>query len=333
MLEIRLCEFNEIDKLQKFIDLEWKKDHIFVNHTELLKWQHSNNSNNQINFVLGYDTLKHEIVGILGFIPLYQFDCNLFENKDFWLAIWKIKNENKGIGLELLNFIINTYNPNSIGSIGINQRVKKLYNALKFKTGKLIHYCFINPNIDCFQILKISQKIKKTTFQNSEYKISRLHNLSNFRELKHQYNPYKSIEYIENRYSNHPIYKYQLYGVFYNNNIKCILVTRKIILNNSACIRIVDIYGDLRNISTIESELVNLLTIENCEYIDCLNFGIESDVFLNLGFSIPKNIIIPHYFEPFEPINVDIQFAYLCNTNDYVIFKGDSDLDRPNVLK
>lgn len=333
MIEIRLCNSNETDQFQEFINTEWKRNHILAKHSELLKWQHLNNSGNKFNIVLAYDTIKYEIVGVLGFIPLYQYDDNLLENKDLWLAIWKVKEGNAGIGLELLNYIINTYQPNSIGSIGINQKVKRLYKAFKYRTGVLVHYYFLNPIIDNFQILKISGKSEQKVFENSEYRIRSLDEISNYSELQHQYMPRKSIEYIKNRYINHPIYKYQLYGVFSNDNIRCILVTRKIIANNSACIRIVDIYGSLKNINTIESELVNLLITENCEYIDCLNFGISSDVFLNLGFSIRENITIPNYFEPFEPVNVDIEFAYLCNTCEYVIFKGDSDQDRPNMLE
>jgi hypothetical protein len=255
------------------------------------------------------------------------------KNNDIWLAIWKTKNENPGIGLELLSYIIKTLQPNSIGAIGINQRVKKLYKALNYKTGVLTHYYFQNPNIDNFNILKINIKLEKKIFLNSKYRIRKLRDCANFSELKHQYKPYKSIDYIQNRYINHPIYKYQLFGVFLNDNIRCIFVTRKIIVNNSACIRIVDIYGDLSGISSIESELLELLKSENCEYIDCLNFGISSDIFQNLGFSLRENMIIPNYFEPFEPVNVDIEFAYLSNNSDYVIFKGDSDQDRPNMLE
>ena len=129
------------------------------------------------------------------------------------------------------------------------------------------------------------------------------------------------------------IYKYKLYGVFYKDNIECILVTRKLTVNNSSCIRIIDIYGTIQNIGTIETELSNLLVHENSEYIDCMNFGILQNSFINLGFSVREDITIPNYFEPFEPINVDIEFAYLCNSKDYVIFKGDSDQDRPNTIK
>ena len=74
------------------------------------------------------------------------------------------------------------------------------------------------------------------------------------------------------------------------------------------------------------------MTIENAEYIDCLNYGISQETFLNMGFLVRENIIIPNYFEPFEQRNVDIEFAFSSKSDEYVIFKGDSDQDRPSFF-
>ncbi|MDA1382070.1 hypothetical protein PCI56_26850 [Plesiomonas shigelloides subsp. oncorhynchi] len=43
-----------------------------------------------------------------------------------------------------------------------------------------------------------------------------------------------------------------------------------------------------------------------------------------------ESVIIPNYFEPFEMRNVKIDYAYKAN-KDLVIFRGDSDQDRPNI--
>jgi hypothetical protein len=332
MIEIRLCDFNEIDKLKEFISTNWKHDHILATNDELLKWQHVDTLTNKLNFIIGYDTLTEQIVGILGFIPLSKFDIHLSEKKDFWLAIWKVRSEAKGLGLDLLNFLINTYNPKSIGAIGINQVVRRLYKALKFKTGALNQYYFLNPCTDIYRIAKVINTLKKS-YTNSVYKLIKLENIDDNIEINHLFLPRKSIEYLRNRYLNHPIYSYQFYGVYLNKRIECILIIRKIIINNSACLRIVDIYGDILNIGSIETEFVRLLNIENAEYIDCLNFGIPQDIFLNLGFSAPDDNEIPNYFEPFEPVNKKIEFAYLSETDNYIIFKGDSDQDRPNLMR
>ena len=44
------------------------------------------------------------------------------------------------------------------------------------------------------------------------------------------------------------------------------------------------------------------------------------------------DVIIQNYFEPFERKNIRIEFVYKANF-DYVIFKGDSDQDRPNIIQ
>jgi hypothetical protein len=295
----------------------------------LLKWQHHHGS--YLNFILAFDTAKDEIVGILGYIPLDQYDNSLSQNKDFWLAVWKIRDEYKGAGIELLDYLINSYGPESIGAIGINPIVKKLYKRLKYITGKLSHYYLLNPNIENFRIAEPSMKVERGVIKKSKYRLKELQDVSEFSELRHLYSPMKSISYLIARYAHHPIYKYRFFGVFINEKIQCILVNRKISIYNSSCIRIVDVYGELPR-SSIESELIDLLVAENSEYIDCLNFGISEVTFFDLGFSLRENIVIPNYFEPFEQRNVDIDFAFTCKTDDYVIFKGDSDQDRPNII-
>ncbi|MBN2165700.1 MAG: hypothetical protein JW717_05435 [Marinilabiliaceae bacterium] len=334
MVEIRLCKIDEKESLKKFIDTDWKKDHILATHTTLLKWQHYNKPSNNFNFIIAYDKQKNEIVGILGFIPVYHFDNKLINNNDFWLAIWKIKSDYKGIGIELFNYFVKKFKPNSIGCIGINNTVRRLYKVLKFKTGILNQYYLLNPALEIYNIAKISPLPINDKVINSEYIVIKLRDPSQFNNLDYLYYPQKSSDYIINRYTNHPIYNYNFYGIFQHNAIVCILVTRKILINNSSCIRIIDILGNL-NLGSIKSELINLLIVENAEYIDCLNFGIPEQTFINLGFSkhnFSDQTIIPTYFEPFELKNVPIQFAYSSDLKNYVIFKGDSDQDRPNAI-
>ena len=67
------------------------------------------------------------------------------------------------------------------------------------------------------------------------------------------------------------------------------------------------------------------------EYIDCLCDGIEDTLFDKIGFSRKKhdgNTIIPTYFEPFIQKNVKIHFEKSLQSQ--VLFKGDSDADRPS---
>ncbi len=331
MVEIKICNGNEIELVKKFIDTDWSPNHILAKNTTLLKWQHFNEQKDNLNFVIALDSENNEIVGLLGFIPTSQFDKNLIENKDYWLAIWKIRAQYKGVGMELLNFFVAQFNPNSIGSIGINKIVRKLYKVLRYKTDTLLHYYFLNPEIKDFKIAQVNQISAKKSSVVSKYQIQEISEFSSLIKLEHNYYPKKSIAYLENRYKNHPIYHYQFYVVKLNDKAKCILITRKISVNQSSCLRLVDVYGNF-NLENLASELEKLLSIENAEYIDCLNFGIEKSTFENMGFSLRENIIIPNYFEPYEAKNVDIDFAILSKSDEYIIFKGDSDQDRPNKI-
>ena len=332
MESISLCKHEELDYLQQFIAEKWKKNHILATNCSLMDFQHRAKDN--YNFFIAHGNTANDYSAILGFIPLSKFDNNLEGYRDFWLAIWKVDEAiaTPIIGFMLLKSLEKKFNPISIGAIGINQEVKKLYKALKYQTGKLTHYYYLNKDINIFRIARVFEKLEKKKINTSAYKIERVIDLATFSDLKHQYHPFKSIEYIQNRYLNHPIYTYQLFGVFFKNKIECIFITRKIAIKGSACIRIIDVYGDLRNVGQIESELDKLLTIENAEYIDCLNYGISQKTFLNMGFFVRENIIIPNYFEPFEQTNVDIEFAFSSKSDEYVIFKGDSDQDRPNFI-
>ena len=95
-------------------------------------------------------------------------------------------------------------------------------------------------------------------------------------------------------------------------------------------------YGDLTEIKSIEHEIIQFLIFEKSEYIDCLNYGIDENIFFNLGFlknNFDENLIIPNYFEPFVNQNIKIDVAIKCDFDDYIIFKADADQDRPNFIE
>ena len=77
------------------------------------------------------------------------------------------------------------------------------------------------------------------------------------------------------------------------------------------------------------------LSSENCyEYVDLLCSGIDQKLFENSGFKLhikDDNLIVPTYFEPFVDKNIDIYFEK--SHKDLIIFKGDSDGDRPSIAK
>ncbi len=332
MENISFCTNSDLEKLQQFIHEKWKEKHILAVDKNLIDFQHK--SENGYNFVISKND-NNEITAILGFIPLSKFDENLKYKTDIWLAIWKVNQTiaEPGIGFSLLKWLEKQIQPQSIGSIGINTEVKRIYDILGYKTGVLNQYFILNPN---FRNYKIANCIKEqplnsksqTTSVVKEIKIDDLDNMS------FNHNPLKSKLYISNRYLKHPNYKYILLGAYNENLLKATFVVRKIEINQSSCLRIVDIQGAINEVNSIYESIISILQIHNSEYIDCLNYGISEKLFSDWGFNLRNSeIIIPNYFEPFLQENIDILFAYKSKNEDYLIFKGDSDQDRPNILQ
>lgn len=131
----------------------------------------------------------------------------------------------------------------------------------------------------------------------------------------------KSEKYYINRYDKHPFYTYKTYqGIVY----------RKIETEWGNCLRIVD----FKNRFYLDEYKANeLLKQEQAGYIDCLNYGMDPMVFDAMGFKKRSDrMIIPQWFEPFDLGVRNIKFAFKSN-EDYFIVKGDSDQDRPSIIK
>ncbi len=296
--QIRYCKLDERDKLKKFIDEYWKKDHILSKNNELLDFQHLNIEDERYNFVVAFNVLTQEFDIVLGFIPHSQYSHDT-SNKDIWLAIWK-KNDKehpRGLGKKLLDFLEEDFKPTSIGSIGINDDIEQLYLKRGWKSGVLNVWYFLKPsNLITFEKLEVESE--------------------NYFENKFS----KSKEYYKNRYELHPFYTYNKFqGIIY----------RKIETEKGNCLRIVD-FEDKFFID--EFGLNELLIKENSDYIDCLNYGFPNELFESMGFHKRSDtMLIPQWFEPLDAGVKNIKFAFKCE-HEYLIVKGDSDQDRPSII-
>jgi hypothetical protein len=325
---IRLCENSEAHSIQLFIADVWKKNHILSVNKNLLDFQYL--QGNHYNFFIAEDNKK--IIGILGFIPVNLFDISL-SGKDYWLALWKIDDRyaSHGMGISLLRALYKTFTPDSVGVLGINSEVRKLYEIMGFQTGKLIHYYIANPKYEKFYIAENMQIIQESAIESACFR--EIKDIEQINSLYIGYYPNKSKNYIVNRYCKHPFYKYLFWGAYNEKNLVAVFVLRLQKTKDSQCLRIIDIIGNHKEISLKRRDFLFITNLFNAEYIDCLNFGISENEFYNWGF-IKKNgnTVIPNFFEPFLKENIDIQFAYKSNYPDYVFFKGDGDQDRPNIL-
>jgi hypothetical protein len=340
--DIKIAERNNARNIQFFIDIHWKKNHALAISKKLFDFQHFNSINSQYNYIIAVNNITNEIDALIGFIPTSQYDSSLLENGDYWGAIWKVRNdiennEIKDIGLLLWKKLLEFDGFNSFGAIGISKIAKKIYALSGLTTGNLNHYFMINGDKINFKIAVIKDDFKTI----SDIEINRdyhfdIIDINDFNEnsIHCTYRPKKSVTYLKNRYSKHPIYNYDFIGLFEQSQLISIWVTRLIEINESKVLRIVDVYGNIENLPDLTPLLQGILVKTDCEYIDILNYGIDEKVFLNIGFNklnFDGDVIIPNYFEPFEQRNVIIEIAYKADY-EYVVFKGDSDQDRPNIL-
>ncbi len=324
-----------MELLCRFIDKNWKKDHIFVLDRQLLDWQHKDICNKRYNFVVAYNTQTKTFDAILGFMPTSHFDDHLIEYNEIWLAIWKVRETEdvKVSGLQLLFYLTTKLKPKTIASVGITENVKGIYDALKYKRGILSHYY-------------IKSKFKESSIAivypaNNNSKCKNIINLDIIDILKYRdeidqifekssIHPKKSFTFVKNRYLDHASYEYKYIGLFIKDEITAVLVTRKIFVGKSSCIRIVDWIGDFLTMS-IYANMQDILRTEGAEYIDLLVESNNKNFLIDMGFSSKsKDEIIPEYFEPYEQKNVDIEYAYKAKFDNFRIMKGDSDQDRPS---
>ena len=331
---------NEVEKLVSFIDNHWKKGHALVKSRALLDFQHYNKVDDTYNFIVAENNETKEYDALVGFIPTSQYDSQLVENGDYWGAIWKCREdvsngEINNVAFYIWKRIFKQPFFHSYAAIGISQIAKRIYEVSRIPVAVLNHYYIANESVDSFVIGAKLQKGNPWLSKNKSY--IREINIETIDEecITAVYRPYKSIEYLKNRYKNHPIYKYNFWGV-YTDKLDAIFVVRKVEVGESSILRVVDVLGDLSVLGNIYDEIQVRLKETGSEYIDLMNYGIKKDVFSNMGFQLldleHKDIILPNYFEPFEKRNVTIEIAYKAQYEGYVAFKGDSDQDRPNVL-
>jgi hypothetical protein len=320
---------DQLLQIQTFIRNHWKQNHILGRSLELLKWQYYDEHSRELNFVI----LEHEndIKGLLGFIPVWKFDQDLRKYNEIWMALWKVADgQAPGSGLKLLEFLMNSLKPESIGVLGVEKKTRPFYEFLEFKSGRVAHYYLRNENIPASSMAVFKRGLNN--HPHSSLQLRQLSSLNEYSFLTSSFRPVKSITFLIHRYQKHPFYKYQFWGLFSRDQLQLILVIRKITVSEVACLRIIDLYGSLPE-NSIYHQVHDMLVSENVEYIDCVNGELDEKCFTRMGFSVKsEDEIIPNFFEPYEKKNHDILYAFKTKSDNYVFFKGDGDQDRPNIL-
>lgn len=329
---IRQATEKDVESVMKFIKDYWNKNHILCMSKQFMMWQHFYHE--EFCFLIAENTDNYEIEGILGYIPYSEK-----EDRDVFGALWKVRNNHfPMLGLKMKLYLMNNIGARTVSAIGLNENTLELHKKSGSIVGTLKHY-YILSDLERYVIAKIQNKIIiDYNHQRTQYDLMPINGINMLQKIcdweeKHRKTPQKSVDFICHRYINHPIYKYNIWGIFNKEKLVGAFITREIVYNNSPILRIVDYLGDTNAIAHVGKEIRRILF--GYEYIDFYLYGIDDSILADAGFILKRdeNInVIPNYFEPFKQENVKLNF-YTTSLENTVLFKGDGDQDRPNYIQ
>ena len=94
---IKQATIKEVDIISKFINDNWKENHIVSRDKTFFNYQHK--INNKINFIVAKNDEK--LIGILGYIP-----SSIDLVSDVFTVVWKVlDNQNPLLGIQMLKFL------------------------------------------------------------------------------------------------------------------------------------------------------------------------------------------------------------------------------------
>lgn len=333
----RLATIDDVDDIMNFIGTEWKKDHILAQDKEFFLWQYGRSEYgdlDNINIVLLTDKQK-KILGITGFIA-YSDDKDRF---DIAPALTKVKEAGllPMTGIEFMKRQMELVGERHHISSGTNPKtIKPIYERVfKFRVGVMQQYYMLNDQVEQYSIAKVERKEivvpKQSGYQLVEF--NQLDEIENEFDLSADYDkmPYKSREYLNKRYFQHPVYKYKKWKIkAAGGDVVALLFGREISVNKSKVLRLVDYRGDVEHIYRLGAEIQAIMNQNQYEYVDMMVDLLDEEKMRENGFVLLDHDgaeIVPNYFEPFVRENVKIHYE---NDGECIIFKAEGDQDRPN---
>ena len=323
---IRFAEKKDIDHIMSFIDTYWRKGHILGNNKEFFEYEHLLPEG--VSYVISDDE-KGNINAILGYIPYG------YEDRDLMTVMWKANHTaHSSLGLELFKYLKENGDARIMASPGSNPQLKGLYQYLGYRFGKMTQWYRLREQDDYkiavirdFEIPKVNKGSEFILLDNWQA----FEDAFDFKKYTRDIKPYKEAWYIKKRYYDHPIYKYNVYGLLNENKkVALAIVFRVVQVNGTNIVRLIDCIGDFSYMRYMSSLLDFVLSENAAEYVDCYEVGVKDEYMHKSGWKKTENSgnIIPNYFAPFTQENIDIN--YFSSDGEIVLFKGDGDQDRPN---
>lgn len=336
--KFKICEKEDLPRLLTFIDTYWKKNHILVRSKEILDFQYYNRETGKYDFVLAENTQTGELDGIRGWIRVDQYDPALAQYDEVWSAVSKVRTDVENNEIKVLGSYLWRYleKHKGFGTVGISRFSFAMHTAIRHKTCSLGQYFILNRESKDFKVAVILTDYQlPTETKESNWHLCEIEDINAVADdaVPAYYRPFKSINYLINRFAKHPVYHYHFYGIYEGDDLKAIFVGKFVEINGGKILRIVDVLGSLEEVGCLYEDFQSILHESGSEYVDFLCFGIDDSIFQNMGFDKldpeQDKLIIPNYFEPFEAKNIVINGAYKP-AERYCMFKADADQDRPS---
>lgn len=332
--EIKRLTSKDVNKVRKFINDNWKENHILARDRRFFDWMF-HDKDDLYNMFISVDD-ENKVIGIKGFIRY-----NDQENPDISGSMWKvIKGIVPSLGLELGCREWQEIKPRMSVAAGLSLKCIRIEELNGNYVGELSHYYYLNK-CDTYKIAKINDYSKQAVIDEDDEIQSKWMLLENTENIFDMFDekyylqklPYKSKKYFIHRYVQHPYYKYQFYQlVLKGKKEKALLVIRVQEHENSQMIKVIDFLGDENMLSFAKRAFGDLAVERNAEYIDFYNYGVSKEILKKAGFNIvnedEKNIL-PSLFSPYLQENHRIMFSSTFLIDNLKIFLGDGDQDRP----
>lgn len=336
LLSISFANLNDIRAIQGFIATEYVENHILFLSKELLLWQYFDYSKSQLNFVLAKN--QNEVIGILGYTNYAQYVQTATPVGINWLSMWKVKQPyTNGLGLKLLSFLQNNDPDTPVGTVGCNERAKKIYELLGYEVGTLSHFVVISKALlpqlqgsDC-QIFELTTGVSPRAYL---FSVDRLRVPDFINSLKNSQKIFsfgKPPSFFIGRYLNCPVYEYHFLGI---KNLAGealgFMIYRIAESPLGRVIRILEIKSENFDLN-IALSVMELLKNLNAAYADFYLYPVEEGSGSFMGMTkVNPPLEIPNLFEPFTKKMRMIHFAMDRKVPTAIsISRGDGDQDRP----
>ena len=336
---------SDVEDVIPFIQSHWRENHVFTYQRELFEWQHLDERDDGLNFIIARDDVSQAILGILGYIDTALYDPALADERVLWLAIWVVDPGCKvtGLGIALRQHLQMNEPHQAMGTLGFSKKTALMYRAFKYEIGLLDRFYMVNREKEDFRLIKgFDGKFASRHVSNPARKLIPILPEA-FEQFESELDfrtpadvlPRKSMPYFFNRYLQHPVYEYKLFGIQEAGQYLGLMAVRRAEGQGSAALRIVDYLGPDEGLLGLSAQFQELLEEFDCDYLDFYCLGIPEEIFSKAGllkFDNSGSMILPNFFEPLEFQNVDINYAIktALESPKFRFFKGDCDQDRPN---